>query len=121
MIYICVSARNNAATVGLVLWKVRQVFEEFSREYRLLVADDGSTDGTVEFVNSLGGYVTYIRQKGMFLPNARNCGILKSTGEIVAFLDDDAIPSYDWLEEIIKTYEMDEMVGGVGSRSNGIL
>ena len=46
MIYVCVSARNNAATVGLVLWKVRQVFEAFSREYRLLVMDDGSTDGT---------------------------------------------------------------------------
>ena len=48
MIYVCVSARNNAATVGLVLWKVRQVFEEFSREYRLLVTDDSSTDGTAE-------------------------------------------------------------------------
>lgn len=50
MIYVCVSARNNAATVGLVLWKVRQVFEEFSREYRLLVADDCSTDGTAEIL-----------------------------------------------------------------------
>ena len=48
MIYVCVSARNNAATVGLVLWKVRQVFEEFPREYRLLVADDSSTDGTAD-------------------------------------------------------------------------
>lgn len=47
MIYICVTARNNAPTVGLVLWKVRQVFEGFSREYRLLVADDGSDDGTM--------------------------------------------------------------------------
>jgi len=46
MIYVCVSARNNAATVGLVLWKVRQIFEEFPREYRFLVADDASTDGT---------------------------------------------------------------------------
>jgi glycosyltransferase involved in cell wall biosynthesis len=48
MIYVCVAARNNAATVGLVLWKVRQVFEEFSREYGLLVADDASTDGTAD-------------------------------------------------------------------------
>jgi hypothetical protein len=46
MIYVCVAARNNVSTVGLVLWKVRQVFEEYAREYRLLVADDGSTDGT---------------------------------------------------------------------------
>ena len=32
--------------MGLVLWKLRKVFEEFGREYQLLVADDGSTDQT---------------------------------------------------------------------------
>ncbi len=46
MIYVCIAARNNASTVGLVLWKVRQVFEGFRREYHLLVADDGSSDET---------------------------------------------------------------------------
>ncbi len=46
MIYVCVAAKNNVSTVGLVLWKVRQVFEGFTREYRLLVSDDASTDGT---------------------------------------------------------------------------
>ena len=46
MIYVCVTARDNAPTVGLVLWKIRQVFEDFPREYHLLVADDASTDGT---------------------------------------------------------------------------
>jgi hypothetical protein len=48
MIYVCVAAQNDVSTAGLVLWKVRQVFEEFSREYRLLVADDCSTDGTAD-------------------------------------------------------------------------
>ena len=48
MIYVCVPAYNEAATVGLVLWKVRQVFRDFAREYQLLVADDGSTDETDE-------------------------------------------------------------------------
>jgi glycosyltransferase involved in cell wall biosynthesis len=48
MIYICVPTHNAAVTVGLVLWKVRQVFSAFPREYHLLVADDGSTDGTAE-------------------------------------------------------------------------
>jgi len=46
MIYVCVPAYNEAATVGLVLWKVRQVFRDLPREYQLLVADDGSTDET---------------------------------------------------------------------------
>jgi len=46
MIYVCVPAYNEAPTVGLVLWKVRQVFRDLPREYHLLVADDGSTDET---------------------------------------------------------------------------
>ncbi len=48
MIYVCVPVHNEAPTVGLVLWKVRQVFTAFPREYQLLVCDDGSTDGTAE-------------------------------------------------------------------------
>jgi hypothetical protein len=46
MIYVCVPVHDEARTAGLVLWKVRQVFTDFSREYQLLVCDDGSTDGT---------------------------------------------------------------------------
>jgi glycosyltransferase involved in cell wall biosynthesis len=48
MIYICLPTHNAAVTVGLVLWKIRQVFAGFPREYHLLVADDGSTDATGE-------------------------------------------------------------------------
>ncbi len=54
MIYICVPSHNNAATVGLLLWKVRQVLAAFTREYQLLVADDGSTDNTEEVLSSYG-------------------------------------------------------------------
>jgi glycosyltransferase involved in cell wall biosynthesis len=48
MIYVCVPSYNEAPTIGLLLWKVRQVFAGFPREYQLLVLDDGSTDGTAE-------------------------------------------------------------------------
>ncbi len=48
MIYVCVPVHDEARTVGLVLWKVRQVFTAFQREYQLLVCDDASTDGTGE-------------------------------------------------------------------------
>jgi glycosyltransferase involved in cell wall biosynthesis len=46
MIYVCIPSYNEAPTIGLLLWKVRQVFAGFPREYQLLVLDDGSDDAT---------------------------------------------------------------------------
>jgi glycosyltransferase involved in cell wall biosynthesis len=48
MIYVCIPSHDEAPTVGLLLWKIRQVFAAFPREYHLLVLDDGSTDTTGE-------------------------------------------------------------------------
>ncbi|MFL5534574.1 MAG: glycosyltransferase family 2 protein [Gemmatimonadales bacterium] len=48
MIYICIPSYNEAPTIGLLLWKIRQVFAGFPREYHLLVLDDGSSDSTAE-------------------------------------------------------------------------
>ncbi len=50
MIYVLVPAHNEAATVGLLLWKVRQLFTSFNREYQLIVVNDGSTDATDEIL-----------------------------------------------------------------------
>lgn len=51
MIYLCVPSHNQGATLGLLLWKVRQVFQAFPREYQFLVADDASSDGTREVLD----------------------------------------------------------------------
>lgn len=46
MIYICIPVYNEERTIGVVLWKIRQVMSEFGRDYEVLVVDDASTDGT---------------------------------------------------------------------------
>ncbi|HEX9895053.1 MAG TPA: glycosyltransferase family 2 protein [Gemmatimonadales bacterium] len=48
MIYVCIPSYDEGPTIGLVLWKTRQVFGDSGREYQLLVVDDGSTDRTAE-------------------------------------------------------------------------
>jgi glycosyltransferase involved in cell wall biosynthesis len=50
MIYVCIPSYNEAPSIGLLLWKIRQVFVGFPREYQLLVLDDGSTDATAELL-----------------------------------------------------------------------
>ena len=47
------------------------------------------------------------------LSNARNAGIRAAKGEIVAFIDDDAVAESDWLENLVKNYD-DPSVVGVG-------
>ena len=48
MLYICIPVYNEAPTIGVMLWRIRKVFQEYSREYEVLVYDDGSTDATAE-------------------------------------------------------------------------
>jgi hypothetical protein len=51
LIYLCIPAHDEEQTVGVVLWKIRQVLTEFPRDYQILVADDASTDRTAEVLS----------------------------------------------------------------------
>lgn len=68
-------------------------------EYEVIVADDGSTDGTVEF---LKGYRPAMDFAALFLSHggparARNAGVDAASGEYAAFIGDDTIPAADFL------------------------
>jgi glycosyltransferase involved in cell wall biosynthesis len=45
---ICIPAFDEAPTIGVLLWRIRKMFQEFPREYEILVFNDGSTDATGE-------------------------------------------------------------------------
>jgi glycosyltransferase involved in cell wall biosynthesis len=48
LLYICIPAYNESTTIGVLLWRIRKVFQTYSREYEVIVYDDGSTDGTAD-------------------------------------------------------------------------
>lgn len=64
-------------------------------DLEVIVVDDGSTDGTAAI--AAGHDVHLISQENRGLSAARNTGWQAATGEIVAYLDDDAYPDRDWL------------------------
>jgi glycosyltransferase involved in cell wall biosynthesis len=54
LLYICIPARDEASTIGVLLWKVRRVMEEFPRDFQVIVFDDGSSDATAEVLAPYG-------------------------------------------------------------------
>jgi len=68
----------------------------------------------VEFYRSkVLGDVRIVVSEKFGLSNARNSGVKRVSGEIIAFIDDDAVADVKWLENIVKNYE-DPKVVGVG-------
>jgi glycosyltransferase involved in cell wall biosynthesis len=54
VLYICIPTYNEAPTIGVLLWRIRKVLKDFSREYEIVVFDDGSTDATGETLQPYG-------------------------------------------------------------------
>ncbi len=48
VLYIGIPAHNEATTIGVLLWRLRSVLADVSREYEVVVYDDASTDQTAQ-------------------------------------------------------------------------
>ena len=71
------------------------IFAQTYRPIEVIVADDGSTDGSRGLVESYAEPVRWISQKSAGPPAARNLGARAARGEMLAFLDADDL----WLPE----------------------
>ena len=71
---------------------ISSVFSQIYRQFHLIVVDDGSTDGTADYVQNLNNHqnLRYLRIPHCGMPGkVRNAGARVATGEYLAFLDSD--------------------------------
>lgn len=88
-------------------------------QYEIIVVDNGSTDNTESTVEDFRHFenLHYIYEPIMGLSQARNTGWQNAQGEYVAYMDDDAIATPEWLQRIIQAFDnMQPSPGSVGGR-----
>jgi GT2 family glycosyltransferase len=94
--------------VTLLSQALTSVFAQRYRGYEIIVVDDGSTDGTQEYLQALGTRVTAIFQSNQGPGAARNSGAQHAQGEYLAFLDSDDL-WFPWtlscFSELIRRYQ----------------
>lgn len=83
--------------------------------HEIIVVDNGSLDDTKEVFNSFSECVNwcYVYEPIIGVSRARNTAWRNARGEYVAFLDDDAIASPEWLAKYLDAF--DRYGPGVGS------
>jgi GT2 family glycosyltransferase len=105
-ISVVVCSHNGARTIRDTMEGLRLLDYP---NFEIIVVDDGSTDATAMIA---GHYdVRLIRIENRGLSNARNAGLAASTGEIVAYIDDDARPDPHWLTYLAATFLTTEHAG----------
>jgi glycosyltransferase involved in cell wall biosynthesis len=107
------------------LEKLRRCLDAFGKvktehQWELVVVDNGSTDGTYDYLTSLPAHIANAsfqaaRDPRGSLSDARNTGVRVSNGDIVACTDDDCYVAPDYIDAMVRAFE-DATIGFIGGR-----
>jgi O-antigen biosynthesis protein len=103
---IVVCSCNGAQTIAETLAALEDL--EYP-DYEIIVIDDGSSDQTSAIASKHN--VRLIRTENNGLSVARNHGLAAATGEIIAYIDDDAYPDPHWLTYLAAAFLRTEHAG----------
>lgn len=86
--------------------------------FEIILVDNGSTDGSIDFIQKeYGDFVKIIRNEtNLGFAEGSNIGIRSARGEFIVLLNNDTKTDPFWLEELVKTIHIDPKVGMWGSK-----
>ncbi len=83
------------------------------RAFQTLVVDNGAPPGVADLCARWGA--RYVRESEPGLCFARNTGVRHADSEIVAFIDDDAVPDGAWLETLTTAFADPSIAAATGT------
>ncbi len=103
---ILVATYNNEVALRKTLDAL--LSQKYAGKYEVIVVNDGSTDGTREFLDAYKEGKSYFRvfhQPNSGVCKARNLGIESAQYGIVVNMDHDCIAEKDWLEKMVMGFD----------------
>ena len=101
---------------------VESVLEQTYDDVELVLVSDGDEQLYERIQADYGDHpnvVTHCNEENVGLSESRNNALEYVTGEVVAFLDDDAIADERWIEELVSVYERRDAIA-VGGKMTPI-
>ena len=113
VVSVIIITRNRPYLLDHCLARVRA---QEGAEREVIVVDSSSDDASERVVARHPG-VTYVRLRSERnnMPRARNVGLARAHGDILAFIDDDSMVRDGWLAALAEVYR-DSTVGAAGGR-----
>ena len=113
-------AHNEAATLEKAVTVITKILGEYAVTYEIIIAEDGSTDGTDKRAAELSERLPFVRHihsekrlgRGKALKNAFH----QSSGEILAYMDVDLATDVRQLKELIDSVDKEGYDFATGSR-----
>lgn len=119
---VVIPCRNGEATLGAQLRALE--LQEATGEWEVVVADNGSTDGTAQLVSSFSSPAVPIRlvdaSRASGINHARNEGVRASRGRYILLCDADDIVDSGWVSAMWAAFtDGADLVGGSVRRARG--
>lgn len=84
--------------------------------YEVILVDDGSTDGTREYLQTLGGrYTVILNQENKGYAHNNNLAAKIAKGRYLGLLNNDLILTEGWLEPFMELFQTQENIGCIGN------
>lgn len=115
LVSIVVPVWNNLALTRTCLGSLRR----YTREpYEVVVVDNGSTDGTPEYLATVPGIRVVRNDRNLGFAAACNQGLAAASGRHAVLLNNDVVLTPEWLEGLLAHVHADPRIGIVGPRTN---
>ncbi len=112
---VVIAAKNEERYLGSCLEAIKA--QDYPKErFQIHVVDNGSSDNTVRIAEQQGAQVLSEHTRGAAA--ARNLGLARSAGELVAFLDAHCIPERSWISLMAEQFKVSNLGGCQGRIEN---